>query len=306
MIKASNGGGGRGMRIVHREEDLELEYETACSESRKAFGEDIIFIEKYIEDPKHIEVQILGDQYGNLVHLYERDCSVQRREHQKIIEYAPAFSLSEKTRQEICADAVKLAKHVGYSSAGTLEFLVDKHGNHYFIEMNTRIQVEHTVSEMVTGIDIVQSQILVAEGYSLDSPEIDIKSQDDVQLRGYSIQCRVTTEDPKNNFMPDTGKIQVYRTGSGFGIRLDGGNGFTGANISPYYDSLLVKTISYDRTFKGAINKTLRSIKEMRVRGVKTNVGFLVNVLNNPQFEKGLCSTKFIDENRRTIRYTGK
>lgn len=296
MIKASNGGGGRGMRIVHREEDLELEYETACSESRKAFGEDIIFIEKYIEDPKHIEVQILGDQYGNLVHLYERDCSVQRR-HQKIIEYAPAFSLSEKTRQEICADAVKLAKHVGYSSAGTLEFLVDKHGNHYFIEMNTRIQVEHTVSEMVTGIDIVQSQILVAEGYSLDSPEIDIKSQDDVQLRGYSIQCRVTTEDPKNNFMPDTGKIQVYRTGSGFGIRLDGGNGFTGANISPYYDSLLVKTISYDRTFKGAINKTLRSIKEMRVRGVKTNVGFLVNVLNNPQFEKGLCSTKFIDEN---------
>lgn len=296
MIKASNGGGGRGMRIVHHEEDLELEYETACSESRKAFGEDIIFIEKYIEDPKHIEVQILGDQYGNLVHLYERDCSVQRR-HQKIIEYAPAFSLSEKTRQEICADAVKLAKHVGYSSAGTLEFLVDKHGNHYFIEMNTRIQVEHTVSEMVTGIDIVQSQILVAEGYSLDSPEIDIKSQDDVQLRGYSIQCRVTTEDPKNNFMPDTGKIQVYRTGSGFGIRLDGGNGFTGANISPYYDSLLVKTISYDRTFKGAINKTLRSIKEMRVRGVKTNVGFLVNVLNNPQFEKGLCSTKFIDEN---------
>lgn len=296
MIKASNGGGGRGMRIVHREEDLELEYETACSESRKAFGEDIIFIEKYIEDPKHIEVQILGDQYGNLVHLYERDCSVQRR-HQKIIEYAPAFSLSEKTRQEICADAVKLAKHVGYSSAGTLEFLVDKYGNHYFIEMNTRIQVEHTVSEMVTGIDIVQSQILVAEGYSLDSPEIDIKSQDDVQLRGYSIQCRVTTEDPKNNFMPDTGKIQVYRTGSGFGIRLDGGNGFTGANISPYYDSLLVKTISYDRTFKGAINKTLRSIKEMRVRGVKTNVGFLVNVLNNPQFEKGLCSTKFIDEN---------
>ena len=212
MIKASNGGGGRGMRIVHREEDLELEYETACSESRKAFGEDIIFIEKYIEDPKHIEVQILGDQYGNLVHLYERDCSVQRR-HQKIIEYAPAFSLSEKTRQEICDDAVKLAKHVGYSSAGTLEFLVDKHGNHYFIEMNTRIQVEHTVSEMVTGIDIVQSQILVAEGYSLDSPEIDIKSQDDVQLRGYSIQCRVTTEDPKNNFMPDTGKIQVYRTG---------------------------------------------------------------------------------------------
>ena len=296
MIKASNGGGGRGMRIVHREEDLELEFETACSESRKAFGEDIIFIEKYIEDPKHVEVQILGDEHGNVVHLYERDCSVQRR-HQKIIEYAPAFSLSDKTRKELWNDAIKLAKHVGYSNAGTLEFLVDKHGNHYFIEMNTRVQVEHTVSEMVTGVDIVQAQILIAEGYPLDCPEIDIKSQDDVKVRGYSIQCRVTTEDPKNNFMPDTGKIQVYRTGSGFGIRLDGGNGFTGANISPYYDSLLVKTISYDRTFKGAINKTLRSIKEMRVRGVKTNVGFLVNVLNNEQFQEGHCSTKFIDEN---------
>ncbi|HBG7678593.1 pyruvate carboxylase [Clostridioides difficile] len=296
MIKASNGGGGRGMRIVHREEDLELEYETACSESRKAFGEDIIFIEKYIADPKHIEVQILGDNYGNIVHLYERDCSVQRR-HQKIIEYAPAFSLDDKVRKEICEDAVKLSKHVGYSNAGTLEFLVDANGGHYFIEMNTRVQVEHTVTEMVTGIDIVQSQILIAQGYSLDSEEINIKSQDDVEIRGYSIQCRITTEDPKNKFMPDTGKIQVYRTGSGFGIRLDGGNGFTGANISPHYDSLLVKTISWDRTFQGAINKTIRSIKELRVRGVKTNVGFLVNVLNNPIFSNGKCSTKFIDEN---------
>lgn len=296
MVKASNGGGGRGMRIVRRVEDLEIEFENARSESRKAFGEDLIFIEKYIEDPKHIEVQVLGDKYGNIVHLYERDCSVQRR-HQKIIEFAPAFSLDPDVRERICEDAVRIAKHVGYTNAGTLEFLVDKNGDYYFIEMNTRVQVEHTVTEEVTGIDIVQSQILIAEGYKLSDPEINIQSQDDVQVRGYSIQCRITTEDPKKGFMPDTGKIQVYRSGSGSGIRLDGGNGFTGAVISPYYDSLLVKTISYDRTFRGAINKMVRSIKEMRVRGVKTNVGFLVNVLLDPRFIAGECSTKFIDEN---------
>lgn len=296
MVKASNGGGGRGMRIVRRVEDLEIEFENARSESRKAFGEDLIFIEKYIEDPKHIEVQVLGDKYGNIVHLYERDCSVQRR-HQKIIEFAPAFSLDPDVRKRICEDAVRIAKHVGYTNAGTLEFLVDKNGDYYFIEMNTRVQVEHTVTEEVTGIDIVQSQILIAEGCKLSDPEINIQSQDDVQVRGYSIQCRITTEDPKKGFMPDTGKIQVYRSGSGSGIRLDGGNGFTGAVISPYYDSLLVKTISYDRTFRGAINKMVRSIKEMRVRGVKTNVGFLVNVLLDPRFIAGECSTKFIDEN---------
>ena len=296
MLKSSNGGGGRGMRIVYEEGSLEIEYQTACSESKKAFGKDIIFIEKYISNPKHIEVQVLGDRYGNIVHLYERDCSVQRR-HQKIIEYAPAFSLDENIRKRICDDAVKIAKHVGYINAGTLEFLVDDTGNYYFIEMNPRIQVEHTVTEMITGIDIVQSQILIAQGYSLDSKEVNIKSQEDIQIRGYSIQCRITTEDPKNNFMPDTGKIQVYRTGSGFGIRLDGGNGFTGSNISPYYDSLLVKTISWDRTFIGAINKTIRSIKELRIRGVKTNIGFLINVLNSPIFKEGKCSTKFIDEN---------
>lgn len=296
MLKASNGGGGRGMRIVYSEDSLNIEYETACSESRKAFGDDIIFIEKYIPNPKHIEVQILGDKFGNIVHLYERDCSVQRR-HQKIIEYAPAFSLSDKLREQICTNAVKIAKHVGYVNAGTLEFLVDENENFYFIEMNPRVQVEHTVTEMITGIDIVQSQILIAQGFKLEDEPINIKSQEDIQVRGYSIQCRITTEDPKNNFMPDTGKIQVYRTGSGFGIRLDGGNGFTGSTISPYYDSLLVKTISWDRTFKGAINKTVRSIKELRIRGVKTNIGFLVNVLNNPIFSQGNCSTKFIDEN---------
>lgn len=295
MIKASNGGGGRGMRVVYNEKDLALEYETACSESKKAFGKAVIFIEKYIVDPKHIEVQILGDNEGNIVHLYERDCSVQRR-HQKIIEYAPAFSLNDDVRERICSDAVKIAKGVGYVNAGTLEFLVDADGNHYFIEMNPRVQVEHTVTEEITGIDIVQSQILIAEGHTLDSEEINIKSQEDIQVRGFSIQCRITTEDPKNNFMPDTGKIQVYRTGSGCGIRLDGGNGSAGFDISPYYDSLLVKTISWDRTFKKAINKMIRSIKELRIRGVKTNAGFLINVLESAKFQEGKCSTKFIDE----------
>lgn len=301
MLKASNGGGGRGMRVVYNEQNLKVEYKTACSESKKAFGKAMIFIEKYIANPKHIEVQILGDRYGNIVHLYERDCSVQRR-HQKIIEYAPAFSLDDKLRKKICEDAIKIAKHVEYINAGTLEFLVDDEGNHYFIEMNPRIQVEHTVTEMVTGIDIVQSQILIAEGYELSSKEIDIQNQEDIKVRGYSIQCRVTTEDPKNNFMPDTGKIQVYRTGSGFGIRLDGGNGFTGSNITPYYDSLLVKTISWDRTFQGAINKTIRSMKELRIRGVKTNIGFLINVLNNEEFKNGKCSTRFIDENQELFK----
>ncbi|EPZ55435.1 pyruvate carboxylase [[Clostridium] sordellii ATCC 9714] len=190
MLKASNGGGGRGMRVVYKEEDLSIEYETACSESKKAFGEDMIFIEKYISNPKHIEVQILGDMYGNIVHLYERDCSVQRR-HQKIIEYAPAFSLSSKLREKICENAVKIAKHVGYVNAGTLEFLVDDNENFYFIEMNPRVQVEHTVTEMITGIDIVQSQILIAKGHRLDSEEINIKNQNDIQVRGYSIQCRI-------------------------------------------------------------------------------------------------------------------
>ncbi len=295
MLKASNGGGGRGMRVIDKEEDLVLEFERSVSESKKAFGKACIFVEKYLRKPKHIEVQIIGDKYGNIVHLYERDCSVQRR-HQKIIEYAPAFSISDEVRNKICNDALKLSKHVGYFSAGTLEFLVDQDENYYFIEMNPRIQVEHTVTEMVTGIDIVQSQILIAQGYALSSEEINIQSQEDIKLNGYSIQCRITTEDPKGNFMPDTGKIHVYRTGSGFGIRLDGGNGFTGSEISPYYDSLLVKTISWDRGFKGAVRKMIRSIKELRIRGVKTNVGFLVNVLNHPEFLEGKCDTKFVDE----------
>ncbi|MGN0204616.1 MAG: pyruvate carboxylase [Coprococcus sp.] len=295
MLKASNGGGGRGMRIVNCAEDMPREYREACNESKKAFGDDQIFIEKYIRGPKHIEVQILADNYGNVVHLYDRDCSVQRR-HQKVVEYAPAFSVPDETRNIIFGSAVKLAKMVGYRNAGTLEFLVDEDGRPYFIEMNPRIQVEHTVSEMVTGIDIVASQILVAEGYPLNSPEINIPSQEAIKCLGYSIQTRVTTEDPSNNFLPDTGKITVYRSGSGNGVRLDGGNAYTGAEILPYYDSLLVKAITHDRTFEGAIRKSLRVLKEMRIRGVKTNIPFLINVINHPTFRNGACYTTFIEE----------
>ena len=303
MLKASNGGGGRGMRIVNTMEDLEKEFNEAKNESKKAFGDDKIFIEKYLRAPKHIEVQILGDNYGNVVHLYDRDCSVQRR-HQKVVEYAPAFSIPDETRQIIFDSAIRLSKAVGYRNAGTLEFLVDADNNPYFIEMNPRIQVEHTVSEEITNIDLVQSQILVAEGYPLDSDEINIKSQDDVHCDGYSIQTRVTTEDPANNFMPDTGEITVYRSGSGKGIRLDGGNAYTGAVISPYYDSLLVKAISHDRTFAGAVRKSIRTLQEMRIRGVKTNIPFLINVLHHPTYVAGKCYTTFIEETPELFQLT--
>lgn len=303
MLKASNGGGGRGMRIVNREEDLEKEFNEAKNESKKAFGDDMIFIEKYLKGPKHIEVQIVGDNYGNVVHLYDRDCSVQRR-HQKVVEYAPAFSIPETVRQEIFDASIRLVKTVGYRNAGTLEFLVDADNHPYFIEMNPRIQVEHTVSEMVTDIDIVQTQILIAEGYPLASEEIAIPSQESVTCTGYSIQTRVTTEDPANNFLPDTGEITVYRSGSGNGIRLDGGNAYTGAVISPYYDSLLVKAISHDRTFLGAVRKSIRALQEMRIRGVKTNIPFLVNVLNHPTFQSGQCYTTFIEETPELFELT--
>ena len=301
ILKASAGGGGRGMRIVREEKDLISEYHSAKNEAKKAFGIDDVFVEKYIEKPKHIEVQVLGDKHGNIVHLYERDCSIQRR-HQKVIEFTPALSITEEQRQKMCEDAVKIAKAVNYRSAGTVEFLLDIHGNHYFIEMNPRIQVEHTITEMVTGIDLVQSQILIAEGYPLDSKEIGIESQDSIKTQGYSIQCRVTTEDPLNNFAPDTGMIDLYRTGSGFGIRLDGGNGFTGSVISPYYDSLLVKAISWSRTFEDTIRKANRTLRELKIRGVKTNIPFLINVLNHEEFKKGNCDTGFIENNPELFR----
>lgn len=295
ILKAAAGGGGRGMRLANNDRELEEAYEMVKSEALKAFGNDDIFIEKYLMNPKHIEIQILADQYGNVVHLFERDCSVQRR-YQKVVEYAPAFTIDDSIRHRLYADAVSIAKEVGYVNAGTIEFLVDVFGNYYFIEMNPRIQVEHTVTEMVTGIDIVQAQVLVAQGYALDSLEIGIPSQESIQMRGFAIQCRVTTEDPRNNFLPDTGKITTYRSGGGFGVRLDAGNAFTGAEISPYYDSLLVKITTHDRSFAGAIQKSLRSIGEIRVRGVKTNIAFLNNILRSKTFQEGRCHTRFIDE----------
>lgn len=305
MLKASAGGGGRGMRIVKSEEELFEQFHQAKSEAKKAFGNDDIFIEKYIDSPKHIEVQIFGDKFGNIVHLFERDCSIQRR-HQKIIEFTPAVSLPEEIRKKICDDAVKIAKYVNYQNAGTVEFLVDKDLNHYFIEVNPRIQVEHTVTEETTGIDLVQSQILVAQGYSLDSDEIGITSQESIRQVGFAIQNRVTTEDPQNGFAPDTGKIDVYRSGSGNGIRLDGGNGFTGAEITPYYDSLLVKITSHGRRFEDAIRKSLRALSETKVSGVKTNIPFLINVLNHPDFKDGKCTTKFIEDNPNLFDFIGR
>lgn len=295
MLKAVNGGGGRGMRMVDRMADLRDAYDRAKSEAKLAFGSDEIYLEKCIVNPKHVEVQIMGDEHGNVIHLFERDCSIQRR-HQKVVETAPASALPVELRQKICNAALKLMKNVHYVNAGTVEFLVTPDGEFYFIEVNPRIQVEHTVTEMITGIDIVQTQIKVAEGYALDSDEIGIKSQDDVRCLGDAIQCRITTEDPMNNFMPDSGKIMVYRSGGGFGVRLDSGNAYTGAIITPYYDSLLVKTTTYGLTHKEAAQKMLRVLKEFRIRGVKTNIGFLINVLKSPEFIAGTYNVNFIDD----------
>ena len=293
MLKAAAGGGGRGMRIVRSKDELLPQFRSARSEAAKAFGIDDIFIEKYLENPKHIEVQILGDKEGNIVHLYERDCSIQRR-HQKVIEFTPALCLTDEQRKAICDDAIKIAQAVDYRSAGTVEFLVDKTGKHYFIEMNPRIQVEHTVSEIVTGVDIVQAQILVAEGYTLDSPEIAIPDQESIKVTGHAIQCRITTEDPVNGFMPDTGVIENYRSPGGFGIRLDGGNGFEGSEITPFYDSLLVKVTAFSRTFEDTRRKAIRALRETTIKGVKTNIMFMLNVLNHPTFAAGQCDTGFI------------
>jgi pyruvate carboxylase len=295
ILKAAAGGGGRGMRRCDSAEEVLTNYELVHNEAEKSFGCGDIFMEKFLVQPKHIEVQILADQYGNVCHLGERDCSLQRR-FQKVVEYAPAWSVPKKTVEALRADAVKIARSVGYVSAGTVEFLVDRSGNHYFIEMNPRIQVEHTVTEMVTGIDIVRAQLLIAEGHPLSDPEIGLASQDDLKINGYAIQCRVTTEDPANHFAPDHGKITAYRSGGGFGVRLDGGNAATGTVISPYYDSLLVKVTTWDSTFPATCRKALRAINETHIRGVKTNIPFVTNILSHPSFVAGQCHTKFIDE----------
>lgn len=302
MIKAVNGGGGRGMRAVERMEDLRGAYDRAKSEAKMAFGDDDAYVEKLIVEPKHIEVQIIGDQHGHVVHLHERDCSIQRR-HQKVVEIAPAFALPLETRQKICDAAVKIMKNVNYVGAGTVEFLVTRDGSFYFIEVNPRIQVEHTITELITGIDIVHTQIRVAEGYSLFDPQVGIPEQDKIRCEGMAIQCRITTEDPSNNFMPDTGKLVAYRSSGGFGIRLDGGNAFTGSVITPYYDSLLVKASSFGLTPQESIQKMLRCLREFRIRGVKTNIHFLINVLESPEFASGMCNVNFIDEHPELFKF---
>jgi len=303
IIKAAFGGGGRGMRVVDDPKDLKSLLEEAQGEAERAFGNPAVFLERYIKRAKHIEVQILGDKHGNVIHLHERDCSVQRR-HQKVVEVAPSIGLPEETRIELCEAAVKIAKSISYYNAGTVEFLLDADTNEwFFIEMNPRIQVEHTVTEVITGIDIVRSQVLIAEGHSLFSDEIGIPPQDEVPRNGYAIQARITTEDPEHNFAPDYGKIVNYRSAAGFGIRLDGAMGDTGAVITPFYDSLLVKLTASARTFELAIQRMDRALREMRIRGVKTNIPFIENVIHHETFRSGNAITTLIDTTPELFKF---
>ncbi len=303
LVKAAAGGGGRGMRVVRAAGEMGEALERARSEAQKAFGDDSVFLEKLVVRPKHIEVQVLGDNHGNLVHLFERDCSVQRR-YQKVVEYAPAWSLPEALRARLAEDALKVARHAHYTNAGTVEFLVGEDGSHYFIEVNPRIQVEHTVTEVITGRDLVQAQIRIAQGYKLSDPEIGIPNQESIEIRGVAIQVRVTAEDPKNDFLPDTGKISVYRPAVGLGIRLDDGSGYVGARVSPFYDSLLAKITASGLEWNYARRKAIRSLREFRIRGVKTNIHFLENVLAHPAFIDGKAHTTFVDETPALAQYT--
>jgi pyruvate carboxylase len=295
IIKAAFGGGGRGMRVVQKASDLSSLLDEAQSEAERAFGNPDVFLEKYIPNAKHIEVQILGDQHGNVIHLHERDCSVQRR-HQKVIEVAPSFGLPKKIVQELCEAAARMAREIRYDNAGTIEFLydLDKH-EWFFIEMNPRIQVEHTVTEVITGLDLVRAQILIAQGHELHGPVVGMPEQNEIPRNGYAIQCRVTTEDPENKFMPDYGKIIAYRSPGGFGIRLDGGMGYGGATITPFYDSLLVKVIASAHTYEDALQRMHRALSEFRIRGVKTNIPFLENVIHHEKFRTGQATTTLID-----------
>ena len=295
IIKAAFGGGGRGMRVVKDPKDLISLLDEAQGEAGRAFGNDAVFLERYIGRAKHIEVQIIGDKQGNVVHLHERDCSVQRR-HQKVIEIAPSVGLPDEVRRDLCEAAVKIAKSIGYYNAGTVEFLLDLDTlEWFFIEMNPRIQVEHTVTEVITGIDIVRTQCLIALGHSLFSDEIGIPPQEDVPRNGYAIQARITTEDPEKNFAPDYGKIVNYRSAAGFGIRLDGAMGDTGSVITPFYDSLLVKLTASARSFDLAIQRMDRALREFRIRGVKTNIPFIENVIHHYTFSSGQAITTLID-----------
>lgn len=295
ILKAAAGGGGRGMRVVRSKDEVKAAFFEASGEAKKAFGDGTIFIEKFIENPKHIEVQILADNFGNIVHLFERDCSVQRR-FQKVVEIAPAPNLPETAKKAVYDYAIKIAKSVNYNNAGTVEFLVDRQANVYFIEVNPRIQVEHTVTEEITGIDIVRSQILIASGAKLTAPEINITSQDSLRINGFAIQCRITTEDPENNFKPDYGTLLAYRNAAGYGIRLDEGSAYQGMKISPFFDSMIVKVTASGRTLSGTSQRMLRALSEFRVRGVTTNILFLEQVVGHKLFQKGECTVNFIGD----------
>ena len=306
IIKAAFGGGGRGMRVVHKAADLANLLDEAQGEAGRAFGNPAVFLEKYIPRAKHIEVQVLGDQHGNVIHLHERDCSVQRR-HQKVVEVAPSFGLPPEVVRELCDAAARMAKAVKYNNAGTIEFLYDlDHHQWFFIEMNPRIQVEHTVTEVITGLDLVRAQILIAQGHALHSPEVGMPRQEDVPRNGYAIQARVTTEDPANKFIPDYGRIIAYRSPGGFGIRLDGGMGYSGAVITPFYDSLLVKLIASGQTYDIAMRRMHRALSEFRIRGVKTNIPFLENLIGHPQFQSGQAVTTLIDTTPELFQFKGR
>ncbi len=296
MLKAAAGGGGRGMRVIRKEDELIRAFNESKREALNAFGDDTVFLEKFVENPKHIEIQIVADNYGNLVHLYERDCSVQRR-YQKVIEFAPSFGLKSETKAALYTYATTICKAVNYNNIGTVEFLVDSDDSIYFIEVNPRIQVEHTVTEVITNIDLVKTQLFVAGGYKLSDRQIKIASQDTIRLSGYALQCRITTEDPQNDFKPDYGTISAYRSASGFGIRLDAGSIYQGATISPFFDSMLVKVTAHSRTLDGACRKIRRAIAEFRIRGVKTNIPFLNNILKHETFSQGKVTVNFIKQN---------
>ena len=303
IIKAAFGGGGRGMRVVQKASDLSGLLDEAQSEAERAFGNPAVFLEKYIPHAKHIEVQILGDQHGNVIHLHERDCSVQRR-HQKVIEVAPSFGLPDSVIKELCDAAARMARAIHYDNAGTIEFLydLDKH-EWFFIEMNPRIQVEHTVTEVITGLDLVRAQILIAQGHELHGPVVGMPPQNEIPRNGYAIQCRVTTEDPENKFMPDYGKILAYRSPGGFGIRLDGGMGYGGAVITPFYDSLLVKVIASAHRYENTMHRMHRALSEFRIRGVKTNIPFLENVIQHEKFRSGQATTTLIDTSPELFQF---
>src|SRR5437899_11675941 len=306
IVKAAMGGGGRGMRVVHDAAQLDALLEEAQGEARSAFGDASVFLEKYLPRARHLEVQILADHHGNLLHLYERDCSIQRR-HQKVVEVAPAANLPASIRRELCEAALSLARKANYRNAGTVEFLYDVDSRKwYFIEVNPRIQVEHTVTEMVTGIDRVRSQILIAQGHRLHEPPLALPIQESVPLNGAALQCRVTTEDPENNFAPDYGKISTYRSPAGFGIRLDGGTAYAGAMLAAYYDSLLVKVTAWGTNLPEACQRMDRALREFRIRGVKTNIPFVENVVNHPKFRAGEVTTSFLDASPELFRFPSR